>query len=141
MSLVVLAGCAPVTRARPPASNAPTQVRPGTPDDVNIALARASGRQRAFAWREFGPEAFAEAAREGRSILIHGAAEWCHWCHVMEETTYKDPRVGEILRDRFVTIRVDIDSRPDLEERYEEWGWPATIVLDPHAEELAKYRG
>ena len=139
--LGVLASCTPTPDVTMPDVTMPDEGRGGTSATVDIALARAQGRERAFEWEVFGPEAFARAAREGRLVLLHGAAEWCHWCHVMEETTYVDPRVGRLLRDRFVTIRVDVDSRPDLEERYEEWGWPATIILDPHAEELAKYRG
>ena len=129
--------------APPPPADSPSkaQVREGTPDEVNIVKARAMGRKQLFAWSEWSKEAFARAKSEGRFILVHGAAEWCHWCHVMEETTYLDPEVGAILRDKFVAIRVDIDSRPDIEERYERWGWPATIILSADAQELAKFRG
>ncbi|MFL5350890.1 MAG: DUF255 domain-containing protein [Hyalangium sp.] len=116
-------------------------VRSGTPDEVNIVRARERGLTQAFTWEEWGPEAFARARREGRYVLIDGAAEWCHWCHVMDETTYRDPEVGRILHERFVTIRVDVDARPDLEERWSDYGWPATILLSPDAEEVGKYRG
>jgi hypothetical protein len=46
--------------------------------------------------------------------------------------------IAAALRDRFVAIRVDIDERPDIAERYGDRGWPATIVLSPEAEELGK---
>jgi uncharacterized protein len=111
------------------------------PEGVDIEKARASGRRQAFSWRAWAPEVFAEAKREGKLILVHGAAVWCHWCHVMEETTYTDPAVGKAIARDFVAIRVDVDSRPDIEDRYDAWGWPATIILSPDAEELAKYRG
>lgn len=116
-------------------------VREGTPSQVNIVHAREKGLAQSFTWEEYGPEAFARAQREGRYVLIDGAAEWCHWCHVMDETTYRDPEVGRILHERFVTIRVDVDARPDLGERWSEYGWPATILLSPEAEEIGKYRG
>lgn len=116
-------------------------MRAGTPDEVDIVKARALGREQLFTWQSWSREAFAEAKAQRRLILIHGAAEWCHWCHVMEETTYRHPEVGKLIRDRFVAIRVDVDARPDIEERYDEWGWPATIILDSEAQELAKYRG
>ncbi|MCB9584618.1 MAG: thioredoxin domain-containing protein [Polyangiaceae bacterium] len=135
--LLALAGCA--SRGEPAA--APHLVREGTPDRVNIALARERGGEQAFAFASWSSATFERARKERRFILLHGAAVWCHWCHVMEETTYRDPRVGKLLRDRFVVIRVDVDSRPDIEERYSEWGWPATILLSPDAEELGKYRG
>ena len=116
-------------------------VRPGTPPQVDIVRARERGLTQSFQWEEWGPEAFARAKREGRYLLIDGAAEWCHWCHVMDETTYRDPEVGRLLRERFVAIRVDVDARPDLAERWEDYGWPATILLNPEAEEVGKYRG
>jgi uncharacterized protein YyaL (SSP411 family) len=125
----------------PPRAQDKGMVRKGTPDSVNVALARGSGRTQAFEWSAFSPETFERARREGKFILIDGAAEWCHWCHVMDATTYLDPEIGKILHDKFVTIRVDIDERPDIGERYGAWGWPATILMTPGAEELGKYRG
>jgi uncharacterized protein len=113
----------------------------GTPDDVNVALARGRGGEQGFQWEPLSAGSLARARRERRFILIDGAAAWCHWCHVMDETSYRDPEVGRILRERFVAIRVDIDARPDIAERYGAWGWPATVVLSPDAEELGKYRG
>jgi uncharacterized protein YyaL (SSP411 family) len=116
-------------------------VRPDTAPEVDIVRARERGLAQSFTWEEWGPEAFARAKREGRYLLIDGAAEWCHWCHVMDETTYRDPEVGKLLRERFVAIRVDVDARPDLFERWVDYGWPATILLSPDAEEVGKYRG
>ncbi|HHH11517.1 MAG TPA: thioredoxin domain-containing protein, partial [Sorangium sp.] len=147
----LLAGCA--ARAVPPASPAATAVaaagrattgtypKARVPPEVDIAKARASGRRQLFAWAELNDAAFARARRENRLVLLHGAAQWCHWCHVMEATTYRDPRVGALLKQHFVTVRVDIDARPDIEERYDEWGWPATIVLAADGRELGKFRG
>lgn len=74
-------------------------------------------------------------------MLLHLGAVWCHWCHVMEETTYRDPRVLAQLQEGYVTIYVDHDARPDLSSRYEEYGWPATILFTARGEELAKLQG
>jgi uncharacterized protein YyaL (SSP411 family) len=111
------------------------------PDSVNIAKARERGRAPQFQWVAWTTDAFARAKSERRFILLDCAAEWCHWCHVMDETTYLDPEIGRILSNRFVAIRVDIDARPDLAERYGDWGWPATILFSPDAEEIGKFRG
>src|SRR5450755_180749 len=48
-------------------------------------------------WAELGPATFAKAVAEKRFVVIDGAAEWCHWCHVMEATTYHDPEVRRLL--------------------------------------------
>jgi uncharacterized protein len=111
------------------------------PDSVNIAKARERGRSPQFQWVAWTTDAFARAKSERRFILLDCAAEWCHWCHVMDETTYLDPEIGRVLSNRFVAIRVDIDARPDLAERYGDWGWPATIIFSPDAEEIGKFRG
>ncbi len=94
-----------------------------------------------LAWAELSPATFARARAERRFLVLDGSAEWCHWCHVMEATSYHDPAVRKILDEHFLAMKVDVDSRPDVEERYGAWGWPATVIFSPDAEELGKYRG
>ncbi len=59
----------------------------------------------------------------------------------MEETTYKDPRVIKLLAAKYVPVEVDQDSRPDISNRYEDYGWPATIVFNGDGQEIVKRRG
>ncbi len=94
-----------------------------------------------LAWAEMTPATFAKARAERRFIVLDGSAEWCHWCHVMEATTYHDPAVAALLAARFVAVKVDVDARPDIGERYGDWGWPATVIFSPDAQEIGKYRG
>ena len=112
----------------------------GHPVATTAAMPEGAPRE-PLAWAEFSPQTFARAKAERKFIIMDGSAEWCHWCHVMEATTYHDPAVREILDRSFIAVKVDVDSRPDLEERYGAWGWPATVVFSPDAEELGKYRG
>lgn len=95
----------------------------------------------AIDWAPWTTESFERAATEDRLILINVVATWCHWCHVMEDTTYADPEVAAILDAHFVVIRVDSDARPDIAERYQPWGWPATAILSPGAEPALNLRG
>jgi len=88
-------------------------------------------------WREWGDDAFAEAAREGKLVLLDLTALWCHWCHVMDETTYSDDEVIRIINEGFIPLRVDADARPDVQDRYIDGGWPTTAILLPTAEVLA----
>ena len=94
-----------------------------------------------LAWATLSPETFARAKAERKYIVLDGSAEWCHWCHVMEATTYHDPEIRKILEKHFIAVKVDVDSRPDIEERYGDYGWPATVMFSPDATELGKYRG
>ncbi len=88
-------------------------------------------------WQEWSEEAFAQAAEEDKPILLGISAVWCHWCHVMDETSYSDDRVISLVNERFVPVRVDNDQRPDVNARYNMGGWPTTAFLTPDGEVLA----
>jgi uncharacterized protein len=92
-------------------------------------------------WQPWSDSVFAQAQKEGRFVLLNLGAGWCHWCHVMDETTYQDPDVIKLIRSHYVAVSVDQDSRPDLANRYEDYGWPATIVFKPDRREIVKRRG
>ena len=92
-------------------------------------------------WHAWSPEIFAQAKRENKFILLDLEAVWCHWCHVMEETTYRDAEVDRLMASRYLAVRVDQDARPDLANRYEDYGWPATIIFAPDGSELVKRQG
>ncbi len=92
-------------------------------------------------WRDWDAQVFIDAKREHHLVLLDVGAGWCHWCHVMDEITYRDPAVVKILSESYITVRVDQEARPDLANRYGAWGWPATILFDADGKELAKRRG
>jgi len=92
-------------------------------------------------WLGWSNEVFAQAKRENKFILLDLEAVWCHWCHVMDETTYRDPEVRRLLQSRYLAVKVDQDSRPDLSNRYEDYGWPATVVFDANGQEIIKRQG
>jgi len=71
-----------------------------------------------IAWQPWTADAFARAARERKPVLLSITATWCQACHEMDSTTYADPEVAALVRDRFVAVRVDTDRRPDINERY-----------------------
>jgi hypothetical protein len=87
-------------------------------------------------WREWGPEAFREAKDRDTPILLGISAVWCHWCHVMDETSYSDEEVIRLANERYVPVRVDNDQRPDVNRRYNMGGWPTTAFLTPEGEIL-----
>lgn len=92
-------------------------------------------------WTGWNDAAFAQAKREHKFVLLDLQAVWCHWCHVMDEMTYADPKVIQLMNARYIAVKVDQDSRPDLANRYEDYGWPATIVFNADGSEIVKRRG
>jgi uncharacterized protein YyaL (SSP411 family) len=80
-------------------------------------------------WRPWSERAFDEARQLNRPILLSISAVWCHWCHVMDETTYSHVGVIDLINREYVPIRVDNDVRPDINQRYNMGGWPTTAFL------------
>jgi hypothetical protein len=87
-------------------------------------------------WHAWSEESFAEAGKLDRPILLSISAVWCHWCHVMDETTYSNPGVINLINREYVPIRVDNDLRPDINQRYNMGGWPTTAFLTSTGEIL-----
>ena len=100
-----------------------------------------SGRPESLQWVEWSREPFALATDQQRLVLLDLGTEWCHWCHVMHDTTYADPAVIAELEAGYVAVRVDADLRPDLANRYEDYGWPATVIFAADGTELGKFQG
>jgi uncharacterized protein len=92
-------------------------------------------------WQPWSDSIFGQAKQQGRFVLLDLGTGWCHWCHVMEDVTYTDPAVVDLIRSHYLAIRVDADSRPDLANRYEDYGWPATVVFNTDGSEIVKRQG
>jgi uncharacterized protein YyaL (SSP411 family) len=90
-------------------------------------------------WRQWTPEALAEAAARDVPILLSIGYAACHWCHVMAHESFEDDQVAAVMNDGFVNIKVDREERPDLDAVYMtatvaltgQGGWPMTCFLTP----------
>ena len=91
----------------------------------------------AIHWRDWNEEAFEAAKSEGKPVLLTLGATWCHWCHVMDQTSYSDARVIALVNSRFIPVRVDVDQRPDISLRYNQGGFPSVAFLTGNGEFLA----
>ena len=94
-------------------------------------------RAREIDWHEWGADAFIKAEEQGKLVLLSISAVWCHWCHVMDETTYSDQAIIDKVNDQFIAVRVDSDKRPDINRRYNQGGWPSTVFLVPSGAAVA----
>lgn len=106
-------------------------------------LAKASNpEEKKIIWQHnFDQGTFALANKEKKLIILDLEAIWCHWCHVMEEQTYSNSSIIEIINKNYIPLRIDQDSRPDLGNMYQDYGWPATIIFNEQGEELEKLTG
>lgn len=105
------------------------------------AAARAEPVKAKVVWQPWGNATFERAKREKRFIILNLHAAWCHWCHVMDATTYSDDRVLAKIDESFIPVLVDQDSDPELSYRYEQFGWPATVMFDGDGNEVLVRRG
>ncbi|MGO9613922.1 MAG: thioredoxin domain-containing protein [Dissulfurispiraceae bacterium] len=85
-------------------------------------------------WRHWEKQSLEDAKKEGKPILLSLSAVWCHWCHVMDETTYSATDVIDFINSNLIPIRVDANMRPDIDNLYNQGGWPSTVVLTPKGE-------
>ncbi len=92
-------------------------------------------------WQNWSDDVFARAQRENKFVLLSLQSWWCNPCHLMNTITYEDKDVRALLDKHFIPVRVDQDSRPDISQRYERWGWPATVIFHPDGTGLVKLRG
>lgn len=90
-------------------------------------------------WQPWGPEAIERARSEQKPIFLSIGYSACHWCHVMAHESFENPEIAELLNHDFVSIKVDREERPDLDQIYMEavqsmagqGGWPLSIFLTP----------
>ena len=90
-------------------------------------------------WYPWGEEAIARAKAEDKPIFLSIGYSACHWCHVMARESFSDPKIAEILNANYVSIKVDREERPDVDEVYIEAmrilngsaGWPLSVFLTP----------
>ncbi|TNF46149.1 thioredoxin domain-containing protein [bacterium] len=90
-------------------------------------------------WYPWCDEAFEKATAEDKPVFLSIGYSTCHWCHVMEEESFCDPEVAQILNRDFISIKVDREERPDLDHIYMatcqlvtgSGGWPLTIFMTP----------
>ncbi|HEX2882957.1 MAG TPA: thioredoxin domain-containing protein [Candidatus Limnocylindria bacterium] len=90
-------------------------------------------------WYPWGPEALERARAEDRPIFLSIGYAACHWCHVMERESFENPEIAALMNRHFVSIKVDREERPDLDDVYMaavqamtgSGGWPMSVFLTP----------
>ena len=88
-------------------------------------------------WYPWGPKAFEKARAEDKPVFLSIGYASCHWCHVMEEESFEDPEVAELLNKNFISIKVDREERPDIDSVYMSvcqvmtgsGGWPMSVFM------------
>lgn len=91
-------------------------------------------------WEEWSDEILDKAKRENKLILISIGYSACHWCHVMEQECFEDEEVAELMNKHFISIKVDREERPDIDQIYmtavqlmtQKGGWPLNCFTLPN---------
>jgi uncharacterized protein YyaL (SSP411 family) len=92
-------------------------------------------------WLKWEQNSFDLASTSNKPIFLDVGTEWCTACNWMEEDTYTDKTVIDILNKEFVCIKVDAEAQPDVGEKYLDWGWPALIFMTPKGEQVQALQG
>lgn len=89
-----------------------------------------------FAWND---HSLSLAKKENKPIFLSIGYSSCHWCHVMAHESFEDEYIAKILNEKFVSIKVDREERPDIDDVYQRacqlvngnGGWPLSVFLTP----------
>jgi len=101
-------------------------------------------------WYPWGKESLEKAKKENKLIFLSIGYSTCHWCHVMEEESFTDEKIANILNKHFVSIKVDKEEYPHIDKKYQQrymqvhtkrGGWPLSVFMSPKEEvfHLATY--
>ena len=90
-------------------------------------------------WRPWSQSTLDFAKAEGKLMIVSIGYSSCHWCHVMENESFEDLEVAEIMNTHFVNVKVDREERPDIDQLYMssvqlmgvQGGWPLNCILLP----------
>ncbi len=90
-------------------------------------------------WYPWGEEAFAMARATNKPIFLSIGYSTCHWCHVLAHESFEDEETARLLNDRFISIKVDREERPDIDQIYMtaaqlmngQGGWPLSVFMSP----------
>src|SRR5215212_5221482 len=90
-------------------------------------------------WFPWSEEALIKAKKENKPIFLSIGYSACHWCHVMAHESFEDENIAQILNEKFISIKVDREERPDLDDIYQKacqlatgnGGWPLSVFLTP----------
>jgi uncharacterized protein YyaL (SSP411 family) len=88
-------------------------------------------------WYPWTEEAFEKAKEQDKPIFLSSGAVWCHWCHVMAKESFYHDKIASILNEKFISIKLDRDERPDIDRRYQMsvslmgsgGGWPLSVFM------------
>jgi uncharacterized protein YyaL (SSP411 family) len=95
-------------------------------------------------WKAWSPGVFEEAQNNDKLVLISIGYSSCHWCHVMERETFEDKEVAKMMNENFISIKVDREERPDVDQVYQtaiqligqNGGWPLNAITLPNGKPL-----
>ncbi len=95
-------------------------------------------------WVEWSEEAFEQARREDKLVLVSIGYSACHWCHVMERECFEQEDTAAIMNEHFICIKVDREERPDVDQLYMDaiqlltgrGGWPLNCFVLPDGRPL-----
>ena len=90
-------------------------------------------------WNPWDKNYLNQAEKENKLVIISVGYASCHWCHVMERESFQDSTVAQLMNDKFISIKVDREERPDIDQVYMNaiqlitgsGGWPLNVITLP----------
>lgn len=97
--------------------------------------------QTAIQWNYNLNSAISTAQNSNKLLFVDFYADWCGYCKQLDEKTYTDGKVKQIMAQKYIAVKVNVDQNPDLASKYGVYGLPTLIILDSNGNEIKRVEG
>jgi thioredoxin 1 len=95
----------------------------------------------AIQWNDNLDSAINTAQKSNKLIFVDFYADWCGYCKQLDEKTYPNGQVEEVMAQKYVAVKVNVDQNPDLASKYSVYGLPTLVIMDSNGNEIKKVEG
>lgn len=107
---------------------------------VLFALAPSVGTASEIDWAASFESAMEQARAEDKFVMVDFYTSWCHWCRVLDQKTYSDPRVSDLAK-RMISVKVNAEAQPAVARQYRVTAYPTVVFIHPDGEARKVLRG
>lgn len=97
--------------------------------------------QSAIQWNSNLNTAMNTAQNSNKLLFVDFYADWCGYCKQLDEKTYTNTKVKQVMAQKYVAVKVNVDQNPDLASKYGVYGLPTLIIMDSNGNEIKRVEG
>lgn len=108
---------------------------------IFILMSQCYAANDSIEWRTWSNSNFAAAKKSQRLVLLYAKADWCHWCQNMKATTLQDKNLIKLINEKYIPVKVDVDTDTNLVKKFAISALPTIIILDDKQNIVRRFTG